>query len=91
MPTELLEIEPNTAWGELRQQAHYWKAQHSRAVEREAFWKQKALQLEKVVHHQNTQIEELTKQVENLKNTGYLVPTTTIRAKKRSLEYQFLW
>jgi hypothetical protein len=50
MLTELLEIETPTAWIELRQQANYWKAQHSRSVERETFWKQKTLQLEKVVH-----------------------------------------
>ena len=52
---------------ELRQQANYWRAQHARAVEREAFWKEKALQLEAVVRRQEQLIEEQAGQIEALK------------------------
>jgi len=51
---------------ELGEQAQYWKAQHARAVEREAGWKQRALDLEKVVRQQETLIEQLTARVETL-------------------------
>ena len=37
---------------ELRQQAHYWRAQHARVSERQEAWKAKALQLESVVRQQ---------------------------------------
>ncbi len=50
----------------LRQQAHFWQAQHSRAVERERFWKEKALRLERVVGERERLIGELQAQVEAL-------------------------
>ena len=50
--------------GELRQEAHYWRAQHARAVEREAAWKQKAQELERIVCEQSVHIAELTRQRE---------------------------
>ena len=49
---------------ELRQQAHYWRAQHARATEREAVWKDKAVRLERVVREQSARIAELTQQLE---------------------------
>ncbi|MEE9295707.1 MAG: Druantia anti-phage system protein DruA [Phycisphaerae bacterium] len=52
---------------ELRQQAHYWQAQHARAVEREAAWKDKAQQLEQVVRRQQARIAELTGELEAAK------------------------
>ncbi len=52
---------------ELRQQAHYWRAQHARATEREAAWKQKAQPLEQVVRGQQAQIAELTGELEAAK------------------------
>ena len=52
---------------ELRQQAHYWRAQHARAIEREAAWKEKALYLETRNRQQEEQIKELSVQVEALK------------------------
>ena len=45
---------------ELRQQAHYWRALHARAAEREEAWKDKAQRLEQVVHRQQSRITELT-------------------------------
>lgn len=45
---------------DLRQQAHYWRALHARATEREAAWKDKAQRLEQVVRRQQAQIAELT-------------------------------
>jgi transposase len=44
---------------ELRQQAHYWRAQHARATEREGAWKDKAQRLEQVVRQQQAQIAKL--------------------------------
>ena len=49
---------------ELRQQAHYWRAQHARATEREAALKDKAQRLEQVVRRQQAQIAELTHKLE---------------------------
>jgi len=49
---------------ELRQQAHYWRAQHARATEREAAFKDKAQRLEQVVRRQQAQIAELTHKLE---------------------------
>ena len=59
---ELLELPPlvmcaafvqtDAALTELRQQAHYWRAQHARAVEREGRYKQQALELERTVREQ---------------------------------------
>ena len=45
---------------ELRKQAHYWRALHSRATEREAAWKDKTQRLTQVVRQQQAQITELT-------------------------------
>jgi len=49
---------------ELRQQAHFWRAQHARATQREATWKAKAQQLEQVVRRQQSQITALTQKLE---------------------------
>jgi transposase len=43
---------------ELRQQANYWRAQHVRAVEREAVWKKKVLHLEDIVRRREKLIKE---------------------------------
>ncbi len=51
----------------LRQEAHYWRALHARAVEREAAWKEKAGQLEQIVRDQAAQIAELTRENDALK------------------------
>lgn len=53
---------------ELRQQAHYWRTQHARAVERELRWKARALELEEIVRTQEAQIAELTQQLEAVKS-----------------------
>lgn len=52
---------------ELRQQAHYWQAMHARAVQREAVARAEAQELKQIVHDQQTQIAELTRQLEALK------------------------
>jgi hypothetical protein len=49
---------------ELRQQAHYWRALHARATEREAAFKDKAQRLEQVVRQQQARITELTHKLE---------------------------
>jgi hypothetical protein len=51
----------------LRQEAHYWRALHARAVEREAAWKERAERLERIVRRQAAQIAELTRENEALK------------------------
>jgi len=52
----------------LRQEAHFWRAQHARAVGREAIWKRKARQLgqqlEQTVGGQETRLAELRRQLE---------------------------
>jgi len=57
----------NTILIELRQQANYWRAQHARAVEREAFWREQAEQLKAVVDQQAVKITEQAEQIEALK------------------------
>ena len=51
----------------LRQQAHYWKTQHQRAIQRESEWKEKACQYEKITKQQELKIAELTQENEALK------------------------
>ncbi len=51
----------------LRQQAHYWRALHARATEREAAWKDKAQGLEQVVRGRQAQIAKLTGELEAAK------------------------
>jgi len=64
----MLLTETEKAWEKLRQQAHFWKAQHARAVVREAAWKTKAQKLETIVSSQKVQLKELSQQVEELKS-----------------------
>ena len=49
---------------ELRQQTHSWQAQHARATEREATWKDKAVRFERGVHEQPAPIAEFTQPLE---------------------------
>ncbi|MCL0079241.1 IS66 family transposase [Dehalococcoidia bacterium] len=65
MATEISEISSTLA--ELRWQINYWRAQHTRAVERETVWKEKAQQLQQLVLQQKVQITELNQQIEALK------------------------
>jgi transposase len=51
---------------EFHWQAQYYRAQHARAVQREAAWKKEALALREVVRQQAAQIKELNRQVEQL-------------------------
>ena len=59
--------EPCSLVIELRRQAHYWRAMHARAVQREAVASAKVQQLEQIVRDQQTQIADLTRQLEALK------------------------
>lgn len=58
--------ETKNAFIDLRQQVNYWKAQHARAIEREAKYKTRAQELEKTVAQQSIKIKGLSKQVEDL-------------------------
>jgi transposase len=51
----------------LRQQAHYWRTQHARALKREGAWKEKALQREALAKEQAAKIAEQGQQIEVLK------------------------
>ncbi len=50
----------------LKSQAHFWRAQHERAVKREAAWKEKAHELEGISRQQSVQIKEQAAQLEAL-------------------------
>ena len=52
---------------ELRQQANFWRAQHARAIKREAAWKKRASEAEKNVCDQTAQLVEKYQQIEALK------------------------
>ena len=58
--------ETKKAWIDLRQQANYWKTQHTKAIEREPVWRAKVQELEETLRQQlrnhNAQIKELTQQ-----------------------------
>lgn len=72
----LLELEiPQTqeAWIKLRQQAEYWKAQHGRAVLREAALREKSLHFEQINRNQSERIKELTQKVAELSVTVSLL------------------
>ncbi len=70
----LLEIEETQeAWIKLRQQAEYWKAQHGRAVLREAALRERTLHLEQVNSDQCKQIKELTQKAAELEATVSLL------------------
>ncbi len=47
---------------ELRQQAHYWQAQHARAVQREAALKTEVQQLQATIGELHAQIAQLRQQ-----------------------------
>lgn len=52
----------------LRQEAHYWKTLHARAIEREGLWRKKACELEKIVRHEKAQTRRLTQYIEVLES-----------------------
>lgn len=60
------DIEVRNEWIRLRNQAHYWQAQHERAVKREAAWKKKAHELDETTRRQSAQIKEQAAQIEAL-------------------------
>jgi len=64
MSTQILDIDKTLF--DLRQQVNYWQAMHARAVEREAFWKAKAQELEAVVRRQEAQLKAQAGQIEAL-------------------------
>lgn len=51
----------------LRQQANYWKAQHGRAVEREQELRRENGELREILHRQEREIREQSKQIEAMK------------------------
>lgn len=60
-------VETDVSLVELRQQAHYWRAQHRRAVERESRLQGQVHELERTVREQEHTITDLRGQVEALK------------------------
>jgi len=52
---------------ELRQQAHYWRTMHDRALQRESVWKEKVAALEGVIKAQKAELAERTEEIETLK------------------------
>jgi transposase len=60
------DAEPRSLMIELRQQAHYWQAQHGRAVQRETAAKGEVDQLRQIVRDLQARNAELTQQVEAL-------------------------
>jgi DNA repair exonuclease SbcCD ATPase subunit len=51
----------------LRRDAHYWEAQHDRAVEREKMWKERIHKLEEMVSDQRERITEQAEEIASLK------------------------
>ena len=58
---------------ELRQQAHYWQAQHARAIQREAEIQKK----QKLIDTLKAEVVELTRQVFGRKTEGTSDSTST--------------
>jgi len=67
VPVVALSCERPSEIIELRQQANYWRAQHRRAVQREAAWRERAQQVEQLAREQAVLIRELQGQIEALK------------------------
>lgn len=65
MSTQTVDINPTLI--DLHQQVAYWQSMHARAVEREAFWKAKAQELEAIVRRQEVQLKAQADQIEALK------------------------
>ena len=65
MSTPILDLDQTLF--DLHQRVNYWQAMHARAVEREAFWKAKAQELEAVVGRQEAQLQAQAEQLEVLK------------------------
>jgi transposase len=51
---------------ELRRQAHFWKAQHERAAQREAAWKERAKEKDEIIGRQQDEILQLTETIAKL-------------------------
>jgi transposase len=62
MATTTLSVE-RTELVDLRQQAHFWHAQHARAVEREAAWKTKCRELQATVRELEAALQEVKQDV----------------------------
>ena len=65
MSTPILDVDQTLF--KLHQRVNYWQTMHGRAVEREAFWKAKAQELEAVVRRQEAQLQAQAEQLEVLK------------------------
>lgn len=62
--------EPLTEW---LQQVNYWKAMHAKAAERHAYWKNRAIEWERLARQRERTIQDLTAQCEALKaKVGWL-------------------
>jgi transposase len=71
---------------ELRQQANYWRAQHRRAVEREAAWRERAQQSERLARDQEALIRDLRGQNEALKAKLVLLSRQVFGRKSEKTE-----
>lgn len=72
---------------EIRQQAHFWRAQHARAVEREALLKERVRQLEGVVRQQEKLIREQTAKIEALAAKTVLLQKMVFGKKSEKTKY----
>ena len=63
MPTATFSAE-RTELIDLRQQAHYWRAHHARALEREAAWKAKCQELQATVSELEAVLQQVKQDAE---------------------------
>lgn len=82
--------ETKQAWIDGRQQANYWKTQHTKAIQREAVWKIKVRELEAAIRRQNAQAKELLQQF-NKTIHDQDVKTRKLNEQIEELKAQNLW
>lgn len=82
--------QPNDEITELRQQAHYWRAQHARVVEREALLKERVLHLEEIVRRQEKLIKEQAAKIEALEAQVVLLQKLVFGNKSEKTKYTTL-
>ena len=81
------DAQPRSLMIELRQQAHYWRAQHCRAVQREPAAKAEVEQLRQIVRDLQARNAELTQQLETLEaRAAWLEQQVFGRKSEQTLE-----
>ena len=70
----------------LRQEAHWWKSLHARAIKREKAWKNKVHELEKALRHEKARTSKLARYIETLEARIALLQKQTFGRKSEKTQ-----